>query len=68
MRISSNETTEILIRLYQDPDNRVKREALKNLAELDKRIKNNEIALKAEITGKIKMILSDEKANGEWVF
>jgi hypothetical protein len=68
MRISSNETTEILIRLYQDPDNRVKREALKNLAELDKKIKNKELVLNAETAAKIKTILSNEKANGEWVF
>ncbi|MCB4790595.1 MAG: HEAT repeat domain-containing protein [Elusimicrobia bacterium] len=67
-RIASDETVAILLKLYHDTDNRVQREVLKSLLELEKKIVNGEVKLQKDKVDQVNMILKNERSGGEWIF
>ncbi len=66
--IATNETVYFLMKLYNDSDIKVKREVLRQLAELKQKIQNNEVYLSEELKEKIITIVKQEKLKGEWLF
>lgn len=66
--ISSSETFNILFNLSSDPDQRVKREVLKNFKNIIQQVVSGTKYLEPEIKEKIKTILNNERLKGEWVF
>jgi len=67
-RVASVQTMEILFELYNDTDQRVKREVLKQLKQLDKKSTERTVNLEQYLHERIKSILDEEKEKGEWIF
>ena len=68
IEIASEETFEILKKLYNDPDERVRREVIKRLWKLKQKIDNNEVVLKENLKDTVIEIVQKEKRKGEWLF
>jgi tetratricopeptide (TPR) repeat protein len=68
IEIASNETFEILKKLYSDPDERVRREVIKRLWQLKQKIDRNEVFLKENLKNMVIEIVQTEKRKGEWLF
>jgi tetratricopeptide (TPR) repeat protein len=66
-RVACPETVGLLLRLFEDEDYRVKREALKNLKQLRQRLAANEISVPEELHARIEALLDNEKRRGEWI-
>ncbi|MBN1823699.1 MAG: tetratricopeptide repeat protein [Endomicrobiales bacterium] len=65
--IARPETLEILFKMYNDKDLRVKREVLKNLKMLKQKAAAGAIYLKPEALEKVNALLEQEKSKGEWI-
>ncbi len=68
IEIATEETFNILLNLYSDPDERVRREVIKRLWILKQKIDNNAIVLNDNIKSKVIEIVQYEKRKGEWIF
>lgn len=68
IEIASEETFEILKKLYNDSDERVKREVIKRLWKLKQKIDNHEVFLKENLKNTVIEIVQREKRKGEWLF
>ena len=66
--IARVETLEMLFDLYNDSDQRVKREVLRNLKSLNQKIATGALSLDAAIAAKVKLLINEEKDRGEWIF
>ena len=61
------DTIEMLISLTNDPDIKVKAEALKNVKRLSDKVDTRDIVLEASLHARLKKALLDEKAKSEWI-
>lgn len=66
--IAKPETLEILFRLYQDSDPRVKRESLKRMKQLMQKVNAAVIELAEPIRHRLGNLIDEEKSKGEWIF
>lgn len=65
--LAKPETLDIFLNLNKDPDERVRREFLKNAKKLLEKVNNYEIKIRADYKNKIEEILKKEKNKGEWI-
>jgi tetratricopeptide (TPR) repeat protein len=66
-RLAVPESIDLLFGLYADTDYGVKREVLKALKQLQQKISSNAVTLDPGVEQKIKTLISQEKAKGEWI-
>lgn len=66
--IAKPDTLEILFRLYQDNDPRVKREALKRMKQLMQKISSGSVELSESLRQQLAALIAEEKSKGEWIF
>lgn len=66
--LATEETINYLIKLYNDNDLMVKREALRQLIKLQQKIKTKEITLPQQLEQEVLQIVKEEKQKGEWLF
>ncbi|MFH1369032.1 MAG: HEAT repeat domain-containing protein [Elusimicrobiota bacterium] len=67
-RISKSDTIELLLNLIEDKDDIVKREVIKNLKLIKRRVDAGTLEISETHKTRIQSLLDDELTKGEWIF